>query len=71
MKTKKSKKPVAGVTPGLKLEVPAGFGFTAAVTDDGFLQLQQANSDGELTDTVVLTKNEARRLFQEFGEWTA
>ncbi len=71
MKAKTKTASVSKFALALKLEIPAGFGFTAEVTEDGFLQIQQANQDGDLTDTLVLTKAEARRLFQAFQSWTA
>lgn len=53
----------------LELTLPAGgFGLSAAVTDEGYLQLTQAN-DGANPDNICLTRYEAKQLFDRFGEW--
>lgn len=53
----------------LALSLPAGgFGVAANVTEEGYLQLTQAN-DGAEPDNICLTRYEAKALFEKFGEW--
>jgi hypothetical protein len=40
----------------------------ASITEEGYLQLTQANEGAE-PDNVCLTRYEARTLFEKFGEW--
>lgn len=55
----------------VELEVPGGgHGFKAALTDEDMLLITQTN-DGAADDNVVLTKHEARSLFEKFGEWAS
>lgn len=73
VKTKKAKTPK---TPKAKLiatelTVDACFGFTASVTDEGYLQVQQCGQDGVVTDTLVLSRPEFRQLIEKFTSWAA
>jgi hypothetical protein len=70
-KTKtKTKAPAVVVAESPLVEVAAGYGFRAVI-HDGYLQIQQADNDGNISDTIVLSKVEANRLFVEFGSWAA
>lgn len=67
------KRPAAARKPraaaDLELALPAGgHGFTAVVTEEDTLLITQEN-DGAADDNIVLTKHEARQLFDKFGEW--
>ncbi len=42
--------------------------MNASITDEGYLQLTQAN-DGAEADNICLTRYEAKQLFDKFGEW--
>lgn len=54
-----------------RLTMPGGgHGFDAFVTEDDQLQISQEN-DGEDADNLVLSKAEARLIFEKFGEWAA
>ncbi len=52
-------------TPTLRIE--PGYGLTALI-HDGYLQLEQSDEEGK-KDTLMLSRFEARRLFEEFGGW--
>jgi hypothetical protein len=53
----------------LELTLPAGgHGFTATITEEDALLITQENPDAD-PDNIVLTKHEARQLFDRFGEW--
>lgn len=55
--------------PGFpRLSIEAGHGLVAVI-NDGYLQLQQSDEDG--TDTLMISKSEAKELFRAFGEWAA
>lgn len=74
VKTKKAKKPKS--EPKLKhprheLVVDACFGFEAAVNGDGYLEIQQRDQSGEVTDTLTLSRPEFRQLVDKFGAWAA
>jgi hypothetical protein len=60
--------PAAGAEASPTLRLEAGFGVQASVTDDGRLQLEQADAEGKI-DTIVLSRTEAKVLFAQFGEW--
>jgi hypothetical protein len=60
-------KPVQISVPGMpSLTIEAGHGLIAIV-HDGYLQLQQSDDEG--TDTLMLSRSEARMLFETFEEW--
>ena len=58
-------KVAAAGAPTLKVE--AGFGFEASLDED-VLVVQQTDNEGG-TDSVSLSRREARLLFEEFEEW--
>lgn len=55
---------------GPRLEILPGFGFRASVEDD-FLLIEQDAGVGEdqRTDSLTLSRTEARVLFAQFHEW--
>ncbi len=61
--------PPQPITISDALEVLPGFGFRATVEDD-HLVIEQDNSEGA-TDSLVLSRTEAKVLFAQFGEWAA
>lgn len=68
-KKKKTRRGKAEKAVDLRLTIPGGgYGFDAFLTDDGGLQITQPN-DGTAADNVVLSKGEARAIFEKFGEW--
>lgn len=73
VKTKKVKAPKAVKVKAVELElaVDACFGFTASITDEGYLQVQQHGQDGALSDTLVLSRPEFRQLVEKFSRWAA
>jgi hypothetical protein len=54
-----------------ELVVDACFGFQAAVNGDGYLEIQQRDQSGEVTDTLTLSRPEFRQLVDKFGAWAA
>lgn len=50
------------------IHIEAGHGLVALI-HDGYLQLQQSDDEG--TDTLMLSKSEARELFRAFSDWVA
>jgi hypothetical protein len=50
------------------LSIEPGHGLTAHI-HDGYLQMQQSDDEG--TDTLMLSKSEAKALFREFADWAA
>ena len=50
------------------ISIEAGHGLVARI-DDGYLQLQQSDDEG--TDTLMLSKSEAKELFRAFADWAA
>lgn len=68
-KSKKATKIPAAAS--LSLDVDACFGFEATVTTEGFLQVQQRNSEGEVSDTLVMSRTEFRQLVDKFTPWAA
>ena len=71
MKTKKAKAAPKANGKHVELIVDACFGFEAQVTTEGFLQVQQRNSEGEVSDTLVLSRPEFRQLVDKFSGWAA
>jgi hypothetical protein len=55
----------------VELVVDACFGFEAQITAEGFLQVQQRNSEGEVSDTLVMSRPEFRQLVDKFSGWAA
>ena len=52
-----------------EVSVAASLGFTARIDDDS-LVISQANASRENDDdNITLTRAEAKRLFDTFGEW--
>jgi hypothetical protein len=70
VKAKAKAAPKAAAAP-LRLEIDACFGFEAAVNGDGYLDIQQRDSTGEITDTVVMSRSEFRLLVEKFTPWAA
>lgn len=71
MKTKKAKAPKAKAAAET-LHIAPGFGCEAAIRDEGLLEInQRGGDDGDIVDTVVLSKGEFRALIQKFGGWAA
>lgn len=64
-----ARKAKAQTAAALSIEVPGGgHGFKAVLTEEGALMITQANADAA-DDNIVLTKHEARALFQSFSDW--
>jgi hypothetical protein len=55
----------------VELVVDACFGFEASITAEGFLQVQQRGQDGEISDTLVMSRPEFRQLVDKFSPWAA
>lgn len=54
-----------------ELVVDACFGFEARITAEGFLEVQQRNSEGEVSDTLLMSRPEFRQLIDKFSQWSA
>lgn len=67
----KAKKPKSAAKATVELIIDASFGFDASITDEGYLQVQQRGQDGEVTDTLVLSRPEFRQLVDKFTPWAA
>jgi hypothetical protein len=70
VKTKKTRAPKVN-DKIVELVVDACFGFEARITAEGFLEVQQRNSDGEVSDTLVMSRPEFRQLVDKFTSWAA
>ncbi len=57
--------PAMPASPALTIEPCYGI---VAVLHDGYLQIRQADSEGH-TDSLMLSRFEVRRLFEEFEAW--
>lgn len=53
-----------------RLAIAAGFGVEAEI-DAGNLKLDQRDVEGNIVDTVVLTRAELRQVIQTYGHWAA
>lgn len=69
--TAKAKAAPKAAAVTLRLDIDACFGFEAAVNGDGYLDIQQRDSTGEITDTVVMSRSEFRQLVEKFSLWAA
>lgn len=74
VKTKKAKAsehaPTAAAAPPM-LIIDACFGLEAQVNGDGYLEVQQRNNEGEVSDTLVMTRLEFKQLVEKYGPWAA
>ena len=71
VKTKKAKAATKANGKHVELVVDACFGFEASITQEGFLQVQQRNAEGEVSDTLVVSRTEFRQLVDKFSGWAA
>lgn len=68
-KAPKAAAPAAKPEPAAALAVTMapGFGFEAAVDENGVLRISQPNEEG--ADEIVLSRTEAKVLFAQFHDW--
>jgi hypothetical protein len=53
----------------VELVIDPCFGFEARITAEGFLEVQQRNNEGEVSDTLVVSRTEFRQLIDKFSGW--
>ena len=70
-KPKAKSAPKATAAKSLSLEIDACFGLEATVTVEGFLQVQQRNNEGDVSDTLVISRTEFRQLVDKFASWAS
>lgn len=67
-----SAEPAPVTISGPKLEVLPGFGFRAGIEDESLVLEQDAGvGDERRTDSITLSRTEAKVLFAQFQEWAS
>lgn len=54
-----------------RVAIAPGFGVEGEVDEHGYLQLFQRDENGDIVDTIALSRAEARTVFQTFAAWAA
>jgi hypothetical protein len=70
VKSKAKATPKSATAP-LRLEIDPCFGYSAAVNGEGYLEIQQRDQKGDITDSVLMSRTEFRQLVDKFTPWAA